>query len=430
MSQSPNRDASARGGRSRVPASEPVPAEPVIGAPLDSESAMRERMRRAEAELKERADQMSGPLRERFEEPVQRVTELTQRTLALFPVRVWRRFLTVNGFLLSAGMSYQALFAIFAAVYVVVAVAGIWFSGRPDVMQAVIDLINTYIPGLIREGGAITPESLEAAATTSTSLFGWTGAVALGGLIWTAIGWVTYSRLAIRSVFGLLKDTRAYVLLKARDFLAALIFGAALLLGAGLTVASTAALEWIMSLFGVPADSWLTSFAGSLVGLVLVFVIDASALIALFRFLSGAELRWRQLWSGSLLGGLGLVVLQLLASTLLGSATRNPLLATFTVFIGLLLWFRFTSVVILVAASWIAERASDRDESLRRVSAEELERERIERERHALLVAARVRVRRAQAAVDAAHWWNAWSARRELRAATTALGELDATNSG
>ena len=53
----------------------------------------------------------------RVDAAVERATALTQRTLALFPVRVWRHFLQHNGFLLAAGVSYQALFAIFAAIY-------------------------------------------------------------------------------------------------------------------------------------------------------------------------------------------------------------------------------------------------------------------------------------------------------------------------
>ena len=56
---------------------------------------------------------------------VARASELTERTLAAFPVRVWRHFLQNNGFLLAAGVSYQALFAIFAAIYLAFAIAGL-----------------------------------------------------------------------------------------------------------------------------------------------------------------------------------------------------------------------------------------------------------------------------------------------------------------
>ena len=40
---------------------------------------------------------------------------------------------------------------------------------------------------------------------------------------------------------------------------------------------------------------------------------------------------------------------------------RNPLLATFAVFIGLLLWFRLVGIITLVAAAWIAVAAQDAD---------------------------------------------------------------------
>ena len=137
---------------------------------------------------KERFDAFSEPIRERFEEPITTVGNLTQKTLALFPVRVWRHFLYQNGFLLSSGLSYQSLFAIFAALYVVFAVAGIWLTGDPDTLEAFVTLLNTYVPGLIGPEGVLTTDELASIATESTSLFGWTGAVALAGLIWTAIG--------------------------------------------------------------------------------------------------------------------------------------------------------------------------------------------------------------------------------------------------
>src|SRR5690349_4780170 len=167
---------------------------------------------------RERLEELGTRTKERFEQPINRVTTITRKTMALFPVRVWRHFLARNGFILSAGMSYQALFAIFAAVYVVFAVAGIWLTGNSQALTAFIALLNTYAPGLVGDDGIISTDELYTIATTSTSLFGWTGAVALAGLIWTAIGWITYSRIAVRSIFLLPQDTRGYVMLNTRDF--------------------------------------------------------------------------------------------------------------------------------------------------------------------------------------------------------------------
>ncbi|MFC6354743.1 YihY/virulence factor BrkB family protein [Luethyella okanaganae] len=370
-------------------------------------------------------DVLGEPLREHFGQPVQRVTELTRRTLALFPVRVWRHFLASNGFLLAAGMSYQAIFAIFAAVYVGFSVTGIWLVSHPDTLDALVQLINTYVPSLIGPDGAVGTDEIQALTATSATVLGWTGVFALAGLVWTAIGWIDYSRISVRSIFGLEKDTRAYVLLKTRDLLAAIAFGAILLVSAALSVASTAALDWIFGLLDISDDTLGFNIAVSASGLLLVLVINTGALAAMFRFLSGAAVEWRRIWGGSLFGGLALGVLQVLGSTLIGSASKNPLLATFAVFIGLLLWFRLTGIVTLVAAAWIAVSAGDRGESLRRVTPKQLAAERRTEERKALQIAAEVGLREAQTEYDDARWYNRFVASRRLRKARERLTELN-----
>ena len=150
-------------------ASGAAPAPASSTDPLDLEPSARDRF-----------DALSQPIRERFEEPITRVTTLTQKTMALFPVRVWRHFLARNGFLLSAGMSYQALFAIFAAVYVVFAVAGIWLTGNEEALNALHRPPQQLRAGARSATTASSPPTTSCAiATTSTSLFGWTGAIAL-----------------------------------------------------------------------------------------------------------------------------------------------------------------------------------------------------------------------------------------------------------
>jgi membrane protein len=411
------RDRERENGRPAVPSTPPSPPTPPT-PPAHANG----RQRQTPAEVAE-------SVRERFDEPISRVEDLTRRTMALFPVRVWRHFLARNGFLLTAGMSYQSLFAVFAAIYIVFAVAGIWLLNDEETLRALILLINTYAPGLVGEEGVITPESLEEAATASTSLFGWTGAVALGGLIWTAIGWVTYSRMAVRSIFGLPKDDRAYFYLKGRDFLAALMFGLAILVAAILSIVATGFLDWVFNLFGIDltAESPVVGATLQFGALIVVFVIDTLALAVMFRFLSGAEMPWRRMWTGSLLGSAALSVLQLIGGWVLSWAGGNPLLATFTVIVALLLWFRIASIIILVAAAWIAVEAADRNESLRRVTAEQLEAERRVREHEALVTAARVRVRLASEALASASWYERVLAGRRLSRARQELADLEAS---
>ncbi len=384
--------------------------------PADEERELAERVRA-------RLQDTQRVVRERLDEPIAQATRVTRRTLGWFPVRVWRLFLQRNGLLLAAGMSYQSLFAIFAVLYLAFAAVGLWLGGSPQAVQGLIDLINRYIPGLIGgESSLVSTDQVQDVASGGRGLLGVTGAVAAIVVIWTAIGFVTYARRAVRDIFGLPYDSRSYVLLKARDFLAALVFGVALLLGAVVGSFTTWAIDLVWSLLGLDGDSFWSSVSVRGASLLVAFVINSAALAALYRFLIGAALRWRRILPGSLMGGAALAVVQLGAGLLLLYAPRNPLLATFTAFIGFLLLFRVVGVVILVASAWIAVAAADRHVAI--VPTSDAERRAIERE--ARLVVARVDLRRARQEQTEAPWWRSRAARRRVAQAELEVEQLEA----
>lgn len=360
-------------------------------------------------------------LRERLDEPIEKATELTRKTLAWFPIRVWRHFLQHNGFLLAAGISYQSLFAIFGVIYLSFALAGLWLGGSKEAVQALIDLINRYIPQIISENGLVKPEQVEAVAAGSTGLLTVTGIVAGVVVIWTAIGFITYARRAVRDTFGLPFDRRSYVLLKARDFLAAVLFGVALIVGAGLGLVATGAIELIFSLLGWDSQSVWVRALSRVLAFVVAFWVNTLALAAMFRFLTGASLSWRRIWSGSLLGGGAMVALQIAAGFLFVYSPTNPLLATFAIFIGFLLWFRLNGIVILVAGAWIAVGAEDRGMSLMS------EDERAAAEHAALVTAAQVRLRDAEQELGDAPWYAHWWAAREVNRLRAELADAEAS---
>jgi membrane protein len=356
-------------------------------------------------------------LEQRFEQPLERANDLKDRTLAAFPVRVWRAFLRGNGFLLSAGMSYYVLFSLFAVLYVSFATVGLWLGASSRAIDVLIQLVNSYLPGLIGDPGLLSRKDVVTIAQSSASLLTWTGVIAVGFAAWTAISAITFTRRAIRDIFGLPFDTRNYWLLKARDLLAGALFGLALLCGAALTIFSAWALDWLVDMLGWDQNSWLLSGSGRVLWVFSAFLIDAGALAGLMRFLVGADLRWRFIWPASLLGAAAMVVLQLGAGALLTRVPSNPLLASFAVIIGLLLWCRLLGSVVLVAASWIAVTAADHDHPL------EIEDEAAARlaEQEALVLAARVRLRRARDSYAAAPWYRRYARARAVRRAQDAL---------
>ncbi|PVE79719.1 YihY/virulence factor BrkB family protein [Microbacterium testaceum] len=369
-----------------------------------------------ETTLRDRLSEAQSAVRGRLDQPIARAARIAQ----WFPIRVWRHFLQHNGFLLAAGMSYQGLFAVFSALYLAFAGVGIWLGGSRAAVDGLIRIVNGYIPGLISAHGLVKPEQVEAATQESGRLLTITGGVAAVVVIWTAIGFVTFTRRAVRDTFGLPFDMRNYVMLKARDFLASILFGIALLIGALLGSITTGAVDLVFGLIGWDRETLGWSVGARLISIVVAFGVNTVALASLFRFLTGTTLTWRRAWPGAVVGAIGMVVLQIGAGFLFVYTPSNPLLSTFTVLIGFLLWFRFIGIVILVSAAWIAVAAGDRDVPLRSPE------DRRAMEQAALVIAAQVGVRDAEKQLALSRWPWRWRARRRLAAAEKTLARAEA----
>ncbi|GEP47896.1 hypothetical protein MSA03_14040 [Microbacterium saccharophilum] len=398
--------------------------DPASGDPVSRHAPHRvaEAARAEEESLRVRWEAHQIALRQRFDAPINRATEITQRTLGWFPIRVWRHFLQNNGFLLSAGVSYQALFAFFAAIYVAFAAVGLWLGGSPAAIQGLIEVINSYIPGLIGDAddGLISHAQVEQITSGNSGVLAVTGGIALLAAAWTAIGFVTFARRAVRDIFGLPYDDRSYLLLKARDLLAAVAFGSALVVGSVLSALGTWSLRAVLALFGFGTGSFLYNGTVQVLSVLVSLLINAAALAALFWFLTGTSRRWRTIWPGALVGGIAITLLQLAAGLLLAYTPSNPLLATFAIFVGLLVWFRVMGMATLVSAAWIAVTAKDENVPLM----ERSEADRLREEHEALLLAAHVRLRTAEEARAAAPWYRRWRADRAVRQAVDELADV------
>jgi len=149
------------------------------------------------------------------------------------------------------------------------------------------------------------------------------------------------------------------ILLKLRDA------GILLLLGVSLVISAAASL-----VFGTAAG-WVSNFlhltdalAGPLttsVKIIVPLVLNWVTALIMFRLAAGLKLSRRALLESTILGALGTTILQIFSTELLGGASRNPLLASFAVIIGLLIWFNLVSQVYLVSAGWAAVREADLD---------------------------------------------------------------------
>jgi membrane protein len=273
-------------------------------------------------------------------------------------VRVLMNYGRDRGPILASGLAYQALFAVFAALWVGFSIAGLVVSGDSGLQGSIIDVLNETVPGLIDDGdgtGAIKPDVL----ISSGAAFSISGIVALGAVLFTALGWLGAARDSVRTIFDLPPAAANPVLQKLRDLALGLGFAVLLLVAAGLSIAGSSATELLLGLIGVGQDSTLGFVVSRTVSLLIAVLVYALALVGLYRVLAGVRVPWRFLRGGVLIGAVGIASLTVLSGLLLGGATNNPLIASFAVIAGLLIYYNFVCQVMLIAASWMAVGLED-----------------------------------------------------------------------
>ena len=273
----------------------------------------------------------------------------------LRPWRVYKAYSVAGGNLLAAGMSFEALFAVFAAVWVGFSLFGVYLSSHDSLRQAVIDFINLQIPGLISSGGPIDPTVL-----SSTTSFGWTGGQAIFIVLYTAINWLNYTRIAIRATFSLAPSTVNYVLLKLYDLVIAVSYGLLVIVSAAATVVVTKLATTLLPAFGLKDAGQPMETLVQVLSLIIIVLFDMVLIGGMIRILSGVPIPWRNVFTGAILGALAIGVLKTVGALLLTHTSNNPLLASFAVFIGLLIYFNIASRIFLLTASWIAVDMKDK----------------------------------------------------------------------
>lgn len=286
----------------------------------------------------------------------------------LKPVRVLSHFSRTRGPILASGMAYQSLFAVFAALWVAFSIAGTVVSSDSRLQGSIIAALNDAVPGLIDtgSGGAIDPEVL-----TSGWSFSITGVIALAGLLYTALGWLAAARDSVRTIFDLPPAATHPLLQKALDLALGGAFAALLLVAAGLSFAGSSATQLVLDQLAVGQGSVIATILSRIVSLATALLVYAVALAGLYRLVARVRVPWRLLRGGILIGALGIASLTILGGALVGGATANPLIASFAVVAGLLIYYNLVSQLILLAAAWMAVGATDAGLRLNEEAAEE-----------------------------------------------------------
>ena len=122
----------------------------------------------------------------------------------------------------------------------------------------------------------------------------------------------------------------------------------AFLLSAGLTSLLGAASGWVADHVGLGDHTLVVRAIGLLVG----YAIDVAVLVLLLRVLSGLALPWPVVRQAALVGGFGLSVVKFFGVELIAASTRNPLLGSVALVIGLLFWLNLIARLVLLSACW------------------------------------------------------------------------------
>lgn len=277
-----------------------------------------------------------------------RLAQILERLQRTRLVRTNTHLAQYGGGIYSAGMSFQALFAVFAAVFVGFSVFGFVLRGNPELLAALEAWLAKLLPGVIGASGFVNIREL-----VDDSALTWAGLISAASLLLLVVNWFTSTRTVIRILHQLDAASEGNpLLLKLKDFGMSLAFGVLLLLSSAVSLAASQLMDFASGLLG--ADSWLYGGLGWLLRYGIMFAVYWFVVFAIHKWLAALPYTARSLWLGTLPGAVALVVLTLLGSALLGGATKNPLLASFAVLIGLLIWFNLVCKVLLLTASWVA----------------------------------------------------------------------------
>ena len=346
------------------------------------------------------------------EQPKTGIAGLIDRVLALRPVRVFFHYLGDNGPLIASGMTYQAIFALFAGLWFAFSLAGFIVKGDPALQDTVFSAINRLIPRLIEYGD--TAGAIPAKTLLNTSALSWSGAVALVGVLFTAVGFLGTLRTAIRIMFDLPNPVANPIVLKLKDLGLTLAFGAVVLLTAAISVVSNVALDFVFGLLGLGHATVLQQLVTTAVAFVVLVLIDTGILMGAFRILSGIAIPLRRLLVGAIIGGVGLALLQTVGTSLLGGASRNPILGAFATLVGVLLYFNFVCQVILIAASWVDVGMEDAGIDPRALSPDVQEQEQAEQLEDARRLVAKANQEALEERIRASSGLRRWRLVREL----------------
>ena len=260
------------------------------------------------------------------------------------------RYGVQRGALLAGGISYTALFSLFAALAIGITIFMSLLGSNDELRESVFKAINSAVPGLITvdgKEGLVEPSSL-----VLSSPFTLPGIIALVSLLLSATRVMQALKVSIRDMFGITVMPVSAVSDKLRDLAGFIVIALSVLATAGVGVLASSAGGAIFSALGL--SDGVGAFLVRILVLAGAALIDAGVFWMLVRFIAAVRVPKPDLIKGLVTFAVGSGILRWAGTSLVASVSDNPILASAAALATLLLWVNLLARVTLMVCAFMA----------------------------------------------------------------------------
>lgn len=252
-----------------------------------------------------------------------------------YPIAVFNRYKEHNGARLAANVSYYAFFSVFPLMLAFVSILGLVLEGDDELREDLVDSAISEIPVLGRQ---IQDANQPLEGTLLVTIVG------IAAALWAGTKMIDALAFAFNEQWDVPFGTRpSGILSRLKGIVVLGVFGVGMM---GATF-----LAGIPAAFNLGAIGPLIGLAASAATNILVIAVATKLLVV--RRLSVADI-----WPGSVIAGIGILVLQQLGVVIVRQLSgSSDTYGTFGGIIGLLAWFHLIFQVLLLSSEVNGVRA-------------------------------------------------------------------------
>ena len=283
----------------------------------------------------------------------ERAGKITHRPFVAHLLRANQRFGGRLGNQFGAAITYFSVLAIVPIIMFAFSILGFVLAvSAPELRKELLHQVSSALGGLDKG----TRHSIIAVITNALDHYKAIGIVGLLSALYSGAGWIGNLKDAVRAQWRQSFDLRV----KKENFLIKNVNNIVVLLGLLVLIAITFGLASISTSLSGTITRWLgldqVVWLQPLLAVVPIIIsIGAGWLVFMYLFVVLPETRepWSAVRRGSLIGAIGLGVLQYLTSFLIGRFTSSPTAALFGPVIALMVFMNLFARLVLFVAAWI-----------------------------------------------------------------------------